>query len=180
MYSEKMDSTYQWYQSPDPSPLKPGSLAWMALDGHARYYVPGRLLAQSFVNSPRDTVAYRYIFQWTPTQWPDNWPAAHTADLLPMFLHKSLGEKDKIAARNFADQILLFASEASNGQKLGLRPYTESSAWSSNVFESDGSWVAKRRNQGEFGLTDEAVALWTDVFGACLDWERTGWEGIIR
>ena len=175
-----MDSTYQWYQSPEPSTLQPGSLSWLALDGHARYYVPGRLLAESFVNSAKDTTTYRYIFKWTPTQWPENWPATHTADLLPMFVHKSLGGKDTEAARSFADQLILFASGAEKGKHLSLQRYDESSSWSSNIFDRDGSWVARRQDEGEFGLTDEAAALWTDVFKTCLDSEKTGWEGKIR
>lgn len=179
-YSEKMDNKYQWYQSQIPSDLEPGSLSWMALDGHARYYVPGRLLAQSFVNSPGDTAAYRYIFKWTPTLWPDNWPATHTADLLPMFLHKSLTGKDMVAAQNFTDQIILFASgTGGEGGHTALQKFDESSSWASNVFERSGSWNAEDEVGSEFGLTDEAVALWTDVFKACLDWEQTGWEGMI-
>lgn len=176
-----MDATYQWYQSPEPSTLQPGSLAWMALDGHARYYVPGRLLAQSFFKSSRDTAAYRYIFKWTPAQWPENWPATHTADLLPMFLHRSLDEKDVIAAQNFADQIILFASGAGSSEEgMSLRAYKEPSSWLSNTFQADGNWVPRQRDEGEFGLMDETVVLWMDVFKTCLDWERTGWEGMIR
>lgn len=181
MYSESMDSNYQWYQAPTPSDLKPGSLSWMALDGHARYYVPGRLLAQSFVNSGRDTAAYRYIFKWTPTQWPESWPATHTADLLPMLLHKSLSGKDIVAAQSFADQIILFASGATGEERdPGLQTYKQLTFWLSNVFDQDGTWKRQSQDEGEFGLTDEAVALWTDVFKACLDWEQTGWEGMIR
>ncbi|KAL1889488.1 hypothetical protein Sste5346_008866 [Sporothrix stenoceras] len=152
-----MYSTYQWYQSPVPSELKPGALSWMALDGHARYYVPGRLLAQSFVNRSRDTAAFRYIF--------------------------SLTGKDMKAAQNFADQIILFVSDMAGedeGRGLVLQKFDKPSAWSSNEFDKGGNWTARHQDEGEFGLTDEAVALWTDVFKACLDWEQTGWHGMIR
>ncbi|CAK7208947.1 hypothetical protein SCUCBS95973_000285 [Sporothrix curviconia] len=179
LYNAAMDSRYSWYQSPIPSTLSPGGLAWMALDGHARYYVPGQLLGTSFAKGSEHAVAYRYIFKWTPMQWPENWPATHTADLLPMFLHKSLGAEDMLAARSFADQIVLFASGGSAKANC-LQIYAETTGWLSNVFERDGRWTTTKKGEEEFGLSSEAVALWEDVFRVCLDWEQSGWEGMIR
>lgn len=183
LYREETDADYAaWYQSPTPSQLAPGALAWMALDGHARYYVPGRLLARSFGaaanGSAPATAVYRYIFSWAPTQWPANWPATHTADLLPLFLHRSLGAQDTAAARRFADQVVLFAAGATG--QLALQRYGEATGWASNVFQRDGTWAARRQDEGEFGLTEEAVALWEDVYRSYLDWDAAGWAGVIR
>jgi hypothetical protein len=175
-----MDPFYSWYQSPEPMELKPGALSWMALDGHSRYYVPGRLLSKSFLmlTSPpaaRQRVVYKYIFSWVSKNWPMNWPATHVADLLPMFLHKSLSADDIVIAQTFVDQIIRFAEGKQD--EMAWQIYDPES-WLSNVLRQDGGWEILTEGSGEFGLTDESVKLWQEVFHRCLT--EDGWEGNIR
>ena len=179
LYGELSD--FRWC-GVSPGKLCPGTGQWLTLEGHARYYAVTPLLSESFLSrqlslSGKQHAIYKYIFSWNTQHWPSDWPATHTADILPMFLHHSLSPEDLAVALTFADNLIAFSADE-----------TDQVDWSGyrlddkclNLLSSSGCWHVSVEGNGEFGLTPQIVNLWQDVVEATLEAGREGWVGMGR
>ena len=153
----------------------------MAFMGHTRYYAVTQLLSDTFIASKisanKTRVVYKYIFSWTPTHWPSDWPATHTADLLPTFLYARLTPSDLAVSCTFADQLILFATGSQDRMKW--RKF-EANCRVFNVLNQDGSWELRKEGTGEFGLTKDHISLWSDATNAAIKAGRGSWIGMTR
>lgn len=183
LYGEQSPSGFMWFGEPDAKDKSLAALSWLALDSHARYYAVTQLLSESFVTSrsfsahPR--TMYKYIFSWVPQFWPKDWPATHTADILPMFLHRGLSLSELEVAHTFVDPLIYFAA-GSKGDMLWKQYGADEHARKLNAIQRNGKWKVINEDSGEFGLRTEIVDLWRDVIEASLEIGMEGWDGIIR
>lgn len=182
LYNTSKAEKFKWYSNPATNGrVSDSALCWMALESHARYYAVTQLLSKSFIDSrpasdkPRE--AYKYIFSWTPTQWPSGWPSTHTADILPTFIHKRLSTKDRAISCTFADELILFT--AGRQEHMAWRKF-EPDSFIFNVLTKAGRWELKEEGSGEFGLDEEHVQFWEEVVDSSIKLGQKGWTGILR
>jgi hypothetical protein len=182
IYGESKASDFAWFGGEDVK-ISPAALSWMALDSHARYYAVTQLLSTSFVtsshlsNHPRKL--YKYIFSWIPQFWPKGWPATHTADILPMFLHRALPESHMEVAYSFVDSLVYFATNEE--AKMSWKQYkADECDRKFNRIQRNGRWSVINQDSGEFGLRKDIVDFWRDSTQASLAVGMEGWEGMIR
>jgi hypothetical protein len=153
----------------------------MGLEGHARYYAVTQLLSKSFITSRSSSnklrEAYKYIFSWTPSQWPPGWPSTHTADILSTVLHRRLSSKDNAVSCTFADQLILFA--AGRRERMEWRQFDLENPLF-NVLTRLGEWELMEEGSGEFGLDEESILFWKEVVGCSIEAGQKGWTGITR
>ncbi|CAK7199408.1 hypothetical protein SEUCBS139899_002088 [Sporothrix eucalyptigena] len=148
----------------------------MSLEGHCRYYTPAALFSRSLVTRAAPAKLYRYVFGYATNHWPADWPVTHTADILPIFLHSSLTEKDRRISETFADRLLEFTAGLA---PTNWTPYTAENA-QLNVLGKDGGWTVDSEKKGAFDLTDDLIQFWGDVLKASFATGRTGWAEMAR
>ncbi|KUJ07785.1 alpha/beta-hydrolase [Mollisia scopiformis] len=182
IYEESKLSNFTWFSGKNDRKATPSALCWLALDSHARYYATTQLLSESFIRSrypDESKPTYKYIFSWAPQFWPKSWPATHTADILPMFLHRGLSDNELQHAHTFADLLIHFA--AKDTEAMFWKPYEAGDGNRKlNQFQRNGSWTVMDEDSGEFGLRKDITDFWRDVVEAALDIGMEGWEGMIR
>jgi hypothetical protein len=174
------ESKFDWF---DASVIEKASFAKsvMALEGHARYYIPARQVCESFLKSQarsgKQRSIYRYVFNWATSHWPYDWPVTHTADILPMFLHSSLSPAERFIACTLTDRLIAFTTQRQ--EKVSWSEYTlEDRAL--NELNATGQWYLLMEDKGAFNLRKESVALWEKVISSVLDTGRDGWAHMIR
>jgi hypothetical protein len=184
-----LHSMMGWFAPPPGGihQMSDAALAWMTLESHSRYYAVTQLLAHNFLSAPltpqagkrrRRRTVYRYILSWTPKPWPAGWPATHTADILPIFLHRRLSAEDAaVAAKGLTDELIRFTAGAAGRVVPMAWSKFEPEAPLFNVVRRDGSLATCREGSGEFSLTDSCIDLWRDVVMASLETGREGWKG---
>ncbi|KAL1895946.1 hypothetical protein Sste5346_005045 [Sporothrix stenoceras] len=176
-------ATFPWHATLPKLAVPDRNHVSMALEGHCRYNAPATLFSRSFTQaspasptSPTEKTLYRYVFGYATEHWPKEWPVTHTADILPMFLHRGLNAADRQVSETFADRLLQFAAGAAPHQ---WTPYT-AGAPLLNMLDHNGGWSVSTEAEGAFDLTEECIQFWADVLKAILATGRTGWPEMAR
>ncbi len=181
LYDRTRAGCYKWYDGPVLGTASESALCWMALEGHARYYAATELLSEGFITSRASSgqkrAAYKYIMNWIPKYWPDNWPSTHTADILPTFLHKDLPVSDLVVSQTFTDGLLFFA--AGQEDRMQWRKFEVDNRFF-NVISRKGCLELITEGSGEFGLDERCRNLWKDVINASNQLGREAWIGMSR
>lgn len=178
MYADP--ASFPWHTTSPRLTVPDHNRVSMALEGHCRYNAPATLFSRSLTQTPsmagKRKILYRYVFGYATEHWPKDWPTTHTADILPMFLHRSLSDADRRVSETFADRLLQFATGAAPDQWMS---YTVE-APRLNMFDQKGDWSVTSEAEGAFDLTEDRVQFWADVLKAILATGRTGWPEMAR
>ena len=172
LYTEQ---NLSYFESPDEI-LSDQQKHWMALDGHSRYYAPNYLYCDCFRRLKPGNRVYRYLFGNRTVHWPASWPATHTSDILPTFLHRSLSEADFNAALTFVDQIITFVNGIEEELLLNLFDGEECC----NILDLDGKWNVTRKLEEVAALSVERLKLWQAAIQKSLELRSEGWPGRDR
>ena len=151
--------------------IKGDDKAWMMFDEHSRYTAVNNLIIEAFLASSVSRHLYRYHFYWTTHHWPSHWPATHTADILPLFLHKLTKEEMKISL-TFLDELLFFVT---NNEQRMLWKQFDPDTRHCNRLDMQGQWQVIKEGTGEFGLTAEHMTFWKEVVREIVLTGKRGW-----
>ncbi|CAK7210608.1 hypothetical protein SBRCBS47491_000830 [Sporothrix bragantina] len=169
-------ASFAWHAASPSLAVPDHNHCSMALEGHCRYYTPAALMSRSLARRAAPAKIYRYVFGYSTEHWPVDWPTTHTADILPMFLHQSLTDKDRRISETFADRLLEFTAGSTPS---AWTPYSADEA-QLNILDKKGEWSVGSEREGAYDLTEDLVQLWADVVKASLATGRTGWPEMAR
>ncbi|CAK7231488.1 hypothetical protein SCUCBS95973_007935 [Sporothrix curviconia] len=174
LYSDP--ASFAWYAVSPSLAVPEKNRCSMAFEGHCRYYTPAALMSRSLAHRTAPAKIYRYVFGYSTEHWPTDWPTTHTADILPMFLHRDLIERDRRISETFADRLLEFTA----GSAPSTWTHYTAEGTQLNILDKKGEWSVGSEKTGAFDLTDELVQFWADVGKAILATGRTGWTEMAR